>query len=429
MDWYEWIFDGLGTTIIGAIISAIFSSICGFISYKAAVKTICKQSQVAGDNSEQKQEINVIDVKNEGNELNVAKTIEQNNYNYGISYEQASMLYKEQQSLTLSACVSSCSEIAKTIVSEKIEQFAGVLFPKIQQIENDYQSFSDPSFLALLRKAQMTAACTGRVEDYKILSELLVHRIKNKSNVKKKASITRAVEIIDQIDDDSLLALTVFMSMEIYTPTSGDITAGLSIISRLYEKYDLDNLPQDEAWQDNLLILGAITQSRIGRLKKFEDYFSETLSGYVCAGIKKDSENYRKALEILSSCGIGDAYFEDNILLDGYVRLSISTREQIKKLQFDLAFDDNENLLTIKVPASKECVECLEKVFDMYSTDTNACAQAKAHFVELLNSYPSISKAIKWWNSIQNAISLTSVGRVIAHTNAKSIDPTLPDLD
>ena len=49
MEWYEWVFDGIGTTIIAAI--------CSCISYKAAVKQIGKQAQVAGDSSKQKQEM------------------------------------------------------------------------------------------------------------------------------------------------------------------------------------------------------------------------------------------------------------------------------------------------------------------------------------------------------------------------------------
>lgn len=49
MEWYEWVFDSIGTTIIGAI--------CSFIGYKAAVKKISKQSQTASDDSKQKQEM------------------------------------------------------------------------------------------------------------------------------------------------------------------------------------------------------------------------------------------------------------------------------------------------------------------------------------------------------------------------------------
>lgn len=66
MEWYEWVFDGIGTTIVAAI--------CSFISYKAAIKKIGKQSQVAGDNSKQKQEM-VIEGK--GDERDVQNTINQ----------------------------------------------------------------------------------------------------------------------------------------------------------------------------------------------------------------------------------------------------------------------------------------------------------------------------------------------------------------
>lgn len=66
MEWYEWVFNGIGTTIISAI--------CSFISYKAAVKQIGKQSQVAGDNSIQKQKM-IIEGKRA--EQDVQNTIKQ----------------------------------------------------------------------------------------------------------------------------------------------------------------------------------------------------------------------------------------------------------------------------------------------------------------------------------------------------------------
>lgn len=66
MEWYEWVFDGIGTTIIGAI--------CSFIGYKAAIKKIAKQSQTAGDDSKQKQEMIVENVEGE---INVQSSIKQ----------------------------------------------------------------------------------------------------------------------------------------------------------------------------------------------------------------------------------------------------------------------------------------------------------------------------------------------------------------
>jgi hypothetical protein len=301
---------------------------------------------------------------------------------------------------------------ALEIANQRLNAFEGVLIPRIQKIEADFNSFSDPAFQILLKKAQLTAACTERNDDYKILSELLVHRVKNKSNIKKKAIITKAVEILDQIDDDSLLALSVFLTMDSFIPTSGSISKGLKVISDVYEKFDLDMLPNGYDWIDNLSILGALTVSRIEKLRKFEDYFSDTLSGYVCAGIKKDSDDYAKAKEILAEGGIKIDFLVDHELVEGYVRLPLVDKEQINTL----ILNDDEK-------------DAVGRVFDMYSKNSDTIFLAKSKFVEMLNSYPSINKAMKWWSSIQPAISLTSVGRVIGHANAKSIDPSLPDLD
>ncbi len=64
MEWYEWVFDGIGTTLIAALSS--------FIGYKSAIKNISKQSQVAGEHSKQKQEIvieNASDAKSMQNSI------------------------------------------------------------------------------------------------------------------------------------------------------------------------------------------------------------------------------------------------------------------------------------------------------------------------------------------------------------------------
>ena len=66
MEWYEWVFDGIGTMVIGAI--------CSFIGYKAAIKKISKQSQTARNNSKQNQEMFI---ENMDGDKNVQSTINQ----------------------------------------------------------------------------------------------------------------------------------------------------------------------------------------------------------------------------------------------------------------------------------------------------------------------------------------------------------------
>jgi len=161
---------------------------------------ISKQNQKAGDNSQQ---------------IQAGTVIIQN----GITEQRARELYTEMSKKAIEEYTTEALQIA----NERVYKFENDLIPRMQRIESDFNSFSDPSFQVLLKKAQLAAACSDRDADYKILAELLVHRTKNKENVKKKASITKAVEIIDQIDEDSLLALTVFLSMDCFTPASGNI--------------------------------------------------------------------------------------------------------------------------------------------------------------------------------------------------------------
>lgn len=54
--WYEWLFDGIGTEIVGIIIGL---AIGGTAVYKFVTRDKSKQKQKAGDNAKQRQEFEV----------------------------------------------------------------------------------------------------------------------------------------------------------------------------------------------------------------------------------------------------------------------------------------------------------------------------------------------------------------------------------
>ena len=62
----EWLFDGIGSEIIGIVISLIIGTIGGgTVGYKIGIKHTSKQFQKAGDSSKQKQEMTFDeDIKN-----------------------------------------------------------------------------------------------------------------------------------------------------------------------------------------------------------------------------------------------------------------------------------------------------------------------------------------------------------------------------
>ena len=364
-----------------------------------------KQVQKAGDNSTQIQ----------------ANAV----YVVGIDEKRAREVYTEMSEQTIAQCTSEAAATANA----RIGKFKEELIPRVERIEKDFRSFSDPSFQVLLKKAQLTAACTGRDSDYAILAELLTHRIKNKDNVKKKASIQRAIEVIDQIDDDSLVALATLHAVSSFWPLSGQISTGIQNLSALYEKIGCFRLPADNLWIDNLLVVGAINVIPFSALPKYEERFKSLLDGYVATGIKKGGDNYQKAVDVLLNCQIFTDILVDHELLPGYVRLPF-----IQKRKYDGFFFTRKQIIDGGVvesehPISKQQIDCLNRVFDFYEDSPMLQSQVEQNWHNLLCQYAPVRKTMEWWDSLKGNYQLTAVGRTIAHTYAKQIDPNLPDLD
>lgn len=56
----EWFFDGIGTEIVGIVISLVIGAIGGgTLGYKIGVKSTANQKQSAGNNSKQRQELQI----------------------------------------------------------------------------------------------------------------------------------------------------------------------------------------------------------------------------------------------------------------------------------------------------------------------------------------------------------------------------------
>ena len=115
----------------------------------------------------------------------------------------------------------------------------------------------------------------------------------------------------------------------------------------------------------------------------------------------------------------------DHELLEGYVRLKINQKNEIDRLAFII--NGQEQMQSR--PLTDEEKKCLYDIWNLYSKDEQLKNTVLKKMMELMNSFEAMNKSIKWWNSVSVNFVITSIGRVIAHTNAKRIDNTLPDLD
>lgn len=235
-----------------------------------------KQVQKAGDNAQQLQANNMI-------------------VNIGADEKRVREICQE---MTLQL-KNKYTEEALKVAESRVLEFEDKLITKMNEIDGALEIFTDPSFQLLLRKAQKTAASTERPADYDLLSELLVHRFQNGTDRNTRAGITRAVEIVDEISDEALLGLTVFHAVICIEPVTEVIQEGLDILNDLFGKLIYATLPNGNKWLDHLDILSTIRINNFVRLPNIEDIYSERFAGYIDIGIKKNSQEHYKAIELL----------------------------------------------------------------------------------------------------------------------------------
>lgn len=348
-----------------------------------------KQTQTAGDNAVQYQIENL------------------NNCNISINDKECiRAIATEVCSKEMLDLYRKCTQDAMELARERDKMFAETFIPRIENIESAINSLKDPDFQFMIQDARETASKTDRKDDWELLSDLLIYHIEKGQNKFIDAGVKRAIKIVNELDLEALCALTVFCAFRYYAPSSGNIKEGLSVLNNLFGKLISITLPTGDVWLDHLDLLEAIRVSPAISFSKSKDFLCSRYSKFVCIGLKKGTNELKKVIDILKANNIPSSVLVDNECLDGYLRLDIA----------------NENELNI------EEREALLQVKNYYSKDNVSMHLACDNFMKMWDSYKYLKIVREWWDTLPYAFSVSHLGRVLAQTNLKRIDPTLPNL-
>lgn len=334
----------------------------------------------------------------------------------GITEERARAVFNEM----IPQALANYTEEAQKIATERVNKLEERIMPQINQVEGLLPAFADPAFQVLLRKAQQKAAITERENDYDLLTELLVCHVQKGNDRKNRAGIVKAVDIIDTIDNDALCALTIAFVLDHFWPATGNAKEGIEVLSQMYNALIYESLPSNLNWLDHLDILGVIRITPFSQMNKIEDIFTRRFDGYVSVGIKKGTEEYESALQIIQNIGLNKNILVDNIFLDDYVRLEIGNLDDINSLSIF------NNLGTRSI--NQREIEALRDVINLYEKNVDLQNKVKERFMNLIDEHEPLKTLQEWWNSISGAFSITGVGKIIAYINAKRCIPELPDI-
>lgn len=343
----------------------------------------------------------------------------------GIDEKRAREVFQEMNLQVRQEYTKEALEIANTRISD----FENSLMPKMEKVDGALEAFSDPSFQLLLVDAQKAAASTERPADYDLLSELLVHRFKKGDNRVARAGISLAVDIVDKVSDDALLGLTVAHAVNTFLPVTGDIYQGLDVLDDLFGKVIYNQLPTGHEWLDHLDILNAVRLSSFGSLKKVQQYYPEVLPGYIDVGIQKDSENLAAAMKILDDNSLPRQLLVEHSLNPEYLRIPIPNKAQIDSLALQKQFIQDGSLVSVPVRLSEKQVEAVNSIYSLYSKDNGAKQCNVNLFMEEWDKRPNLRVLKEWWDSVPTVLTITSAGKVLAHSNAQRCNNNLPAMN
>lgn len=364
-------------------------------------KKDCVQEQKAGDNSNQ------IMVKGD--------------LNIGITESQARDICRAECAIALQNWAFQAGAFAE----KRIQALEDKVLPKMLSYDKNLSIFGDPGFQILLRKAQIVAASTEREDDYEMLSDLLLHRAEQNNDRERRLGIAKAIEIVDQVDDTALVALSIVYAISKYTPASNRLHEGLQALNSLYGKIiNNHNLPDNSSWQEHLDLLFAvrISPKELQSFKKMEDYIPERFNYYFVNGLQIDSDEHKSIQEKLLSANLPLNCIEPHPLKDGYVHLT--TPKDIEDAYLVRQTSNGD----IRIPLTAQQKEALEYATEICSKINTKDDSMRNKFWEIWEQYPYLKLVKIWWNNISGHFTITPVGIALANAYIRGKEPSIPSL-
>lgn len=367
---------------------------------------ISKQSQKAGDNSTQMQ----------------AGTI--NNYYTtvtGIDESRARAICQEEYAIAQQNWTSE----AVTIADNRVHQLEEKLIPKMKAYDNSFKFFADPAFQVTLRHAQITAASSERESDFDMLSDLLLHRLEQKDDMQRRLGICKAIEVVDKISDEALIALSIVYAIQKFVPTSYDLQEGLSTLDNLYGTLlDSHQLPKTTDWLEHLDLLSAIRLGikGINSFKKIEEYMPQHLSQYLISGVEDNSEELNSIKSEFVQCGISISCLVPHPLKPNFIMLkTLLDVEQI-------IITKHINGSIIRSPLDAKQKEIMNRAISVLRKDESTNSVMRDNLMKEWNKFPNLKIVKDWWDTLPCSFTITPVGAALANAYAHGKEPNVPSL-
>lgn len=306
-------------------------------------------------------------------------------------------------------------ESFRDLFAQYSQESQRVAFQRVEKLDEEYvkqlaedgllEALADPAFQVTLRKAQLGAASTEREADYELLSGLLQDRAARPGSRHVRAGINRAVEIVDQLDDDALTGLSVFSVADTLYAAGNSIATTLDTMDRLLQQVmDGRDLPAGSEWLEHLEILDAVRIDPVQSFVKFDKFWSMKFSSWLSEGVVAGSEEDIRGQSLLEGLGTPKLVIPHE-LKPGYNMFAA-----------DMAIHFLRN--PEKADLLEQALAVGRDIYRTDQTDDNLIPP----FMDQVRQRPFQQELGEWWGTLTNHFSLTAVGKVLTRANVKNLD-------
>jgi len=102
---------------------------------------------------------------------------------------------------------------------------------------------------------------------------------------------------------------------------------------------------------------------------------------------------------------------------------------QISSLTLQQQIPHNGNMILVPISLSEAQINAINSVYELYKKDGNIKQQNIKLFMEEWDKRSNLKALREWWDNISTSFQITSVGKVLSHSNAQRCDKNLPPLN
>lgn len=362
---------------------------------------INKQTQNAGDNSQLIQAQNIII--------------------QGITEKRAREIWREEY---LTNAQNRAQE-ARSIADERVAKLENKIIPKMVEYDNTLKAFSDPAFMYSLRRAQVSAASSDKEEDYDLLAELLLNRVKDGENRGKRLAINTAIDVVDKIPEDALLGLGMVYAIMNLSPITENFYKRLESYNKLYDNIiENSTLPFGTEWLEHLDLLSIIRLSPkgIGEFKKMENVIPDLFKSYKVTGLANDDSTLLQIKEDFKRSNIPLNAFIPHPLKSGFEMLDLP--HDINQIKFFYTINGRRQTLD---PTVKQ-KSLLQRALNLINVDATTDNELNKEIIRKWKEFPILKSVLEWWDNIPQYFTITPAGMALANAYTHGKDANIPKL-